>query len=108
MDELPLASALVKLLKADLPSWPAGVLAVGGLSPTERRLEEILIPGSVPVAMPSPRDWAVSAAVVVALFGFGLGSRIAIASEPVAEACPIQPAAECLLLVSPSSACDRP
>jgi len=85
--ELPLARALFKLLGAERPRWPAGVLAVGGLSPTEARVRQILEPQTIRPVLPSPADWIVSLALVAGIFGFSVGSAAANQAEAVHTAC---------------------
>ncbi|MFN8423653.1 MAG: M56 family metallopeptidase [Anaerolineae bacterium] len=85
--DLALASALCKLLGADRPVWPAGVLAIGALSPTEARLRHLIEPARVPRTLPTPMDWIVSAAVVAGLFGFSYGAAAACCSAPFESAC---------------------
>lgn len=86
-DDLPLARALVKMLQAQRPAWPAGVLAVGSFSPTEARLQELLDPGSVSLRLPSLTDWLVSAAIVAGIFGFSHGAAAAADVPPVQAEC---------------------
>lgn len=85
--DLALASALCKLLGADRPVWPAGVLAIGALSPTEARLRHLIEPARVPRTLPTPMDWIVSAAVVAGVFGFSYGAAAARRSAPIESAC---------------------
>jgi Zn-dependent protease with chaperone function len=92
-DELPLARALVKMLGARRPSWPAGVLAVGSLSPTEARLQRLLGPDEgLRSLLPTRADWAISAAIVAAIFGFSHGAVSASAVAPLQDECGIAPA----------------
>jgi beta-lactamase regulating signal transducer with metallopeptidase domain len=82
-----LARALVKMLTAERPSWPAGVLAIGAFSPTEARIQNLLQPGAAtPELLPSAVDWIVSAALVAGIFGFSYGSAHA-ASGPLPQSC---------------------
>lgn len=85
--EIPLARALWKMLAAPRPAWPAGVLAVGALSPTEARLRHLLEQGRPGMLLPSPTDWILSAALVAGLFGFSYGSAAAREAEPMDAAC---------------------
>jgi beta-lactamase regulating signal transducer with metallopeptidase domain len=73
-NDFSLARALVKMLKADRPTWPAGVLAIGAISPTEARIQHLLEPDAVVPQLPSAVDWIVSAALVAGIFGFSYGS----------------------------------
>jgi beta-lactamase regulating signal transducer with metallopeptidase domain len=82
-----LASALVKLLRADRPRWPAGILAIGALSPTESRLERLLAPEDWRVPRPTPGVWIASLALVAGLVGFSYGAAAAASSDTVAGAC---------------------
>ncbi len=88
-DELPLARALVKMLQAQRPAWPAGVLAVGSFSPTEARLQQLIEPGSVELRLPTMADWLVSAAIVAGIFGFSHGAAVAAQVPPVQAECAI-------------------
>jgi Zn-dependent protease with chaperone function len=69
-----LARALVKMLRAERPAWPTGVLAVGALSPTDARLRRLLASMSTsqpvprPAATPSLRDWLISVALVMGIY----------------------------------------
>jgi beta-lactamase regulating signal transducer with metallopeptidase domain len=83
---LPLARALVKLLDTDRPSWPAGVLAIGALTPTEARLRGLVESDRAP-EMPSAIDWIVSAALVAGIFGFSYGAAVAGSVPQVNTAC---------------------
>jgi len=85
--ELPLARALCKLLHADRPEWPAGVLAVGALSPTEARLQQLIDPQVIRPVLPSPTDWIVSLLLVAGIFGFGHGSAMASQAVVVDAVC---------------------
>lgn len=86
--ELPLARALVKLLHAECPSWPAGVLAVGAFSPTEARLQRLVHPDRRRSTLPAAMDWIVSLALVAGIFGFSYGAAAAGQAAPVHAACP--------------------
>ncbi|MCC7019370.1 MAG: M56 family metallopeptidase [Ardenticatenales bacterium] len=86
-NDLSLARALVKLLGADRPVWPAGVLAIGALSPTEARLQQLIEPTRSLRTLPSPMDWIVSAALVAGLFGFSFGAAAARRAPTVESAC---------------------
>jgi Zn-dependent protease with chaperone function len=86
-DGSALASALVKLLRAERPQWPAGVMAVGAISATERRIEGLLVPGTTSIVLPAASQWIVSLALLAGLFGFSFGASAAATSEPVAAAC---------------------
>jgi Zn-dependent protease with chaperone function len=86
-DELPLAGALVKMLGARRPAWPAGVLAIGSFSPTEARLRQLIEPGSQLRRVPSPADWILSAAIVAGIFGFSHGAVSASAAVPAPSHC---------------------
>lgn len=83
----PLARALVKLLGAARPRWPAGVLAVGAFSPTEARLQQLIEPHRVPRTLPPAMDWIASAALVAGLFGFSFGAAAARTTAPIEAAC---------------------
>jgi hypothetical protein len=85
--EQALARALLKLLQADRPVWPSGVLAIGALSPTEARLRQLVEPAKTARVMPTPADWIVSAMVLAGVFGFGHGSVAAATAPPVILAC---------------------
>lgn len=85
--ELPLARALCKLLQADRPSWPAGVLAVGALSPTEARLQQLIDPQVIRPILPSWADWLVSLALVAGIFGFNYGSAMAGQAAAIDTVC---------------------
>jgi hypothetical protein len=85
--ELPLARALCKLLQADRPSWPAGVLAVGALSPTEARLQQLIDPQVIRPILPSWADWLVSLALVAGIFGFNYGSAMAGQAVAIESVC---------------------
>jgi beta-lactamase regulating signal transducer with metallopeptidase domain len=76
-DAAALATALVKMLRADRPVWPAGVLAIGALSPTETRIRHLIEPEAGWPTLPSPTEWIVSAALVAGIFGFSYGSAAA-------------------------------
>jgi Zn-dependent protease with chaperone function len=91
-DELPLASALVKLLSARRPAWPAGVLAVGSFSPTEARLRRLVQPAVARPELPSVNDWLISAAIVAGIFGFSQGAVSAAVVEPLQSECTAPPA----------------
>lgn len=82
-----LARALVKLLGAARPSWPAGVLAIGAFSPTEARLQQLIEPDRVPRTLPAAMDWIASAALVAGLFGFSFGAAAARSTAPIEAAC---------------------
>jgi Zn-dependent protease with chaperone function len=86
-DELPLARALVKLLGAARPAWPAGVLAIGSFSPTEARLRRLVAPEDLRPLLPSPMDWILSLAIVAGIFGFSHGAVTASAAQPLAAEC---------------------
>jgi Zn-dependent protease with chaperone function len=86
-DELPLARALVKLLHAERPSWPAGVLAIGALSATEARLQRLIEPQQTTSTLPPVMDWIVSAALIAGIFGFSHGLAAAAHAEPIHTAC---------------------
>lgn len=85
--DLALASALVKLIAAERPSWPAGVLAVGAFSPTEARLRRLVDEDASLFVMPSAVDWIASAALVAGIFGFSYGSAAAGQVLPASVAC---------------------
>jgi Zn-dependent protease with chaperone function len=76
-DALALPRALVKMLQADRPSWPAGVLAIGSLSPTEARIVSLIEPDRSYPTLPRALDWIVTLAVTAGIFGFSLGSAAA-------------------------------
>ncbi len=103
--EVALARALVKLLKADRPRWPAGVLAVGSFTPTELRVKGMLGPRRDLVEMPRLLDWLLSLALAVCLVMLGYGARVALRSESVASSCPAGMVHQCPLL-RPSAGCD--
>lgn len=92
-NDLPLARALVKMLGACRPAWPAGVLAVGSFSPTEARLQRLIAPEAQRLRLPSSSDWLVSLAIVVAIFGFSFGAVSASAAPPVQLECAVVPVA---------------
>lgn len=75
--EMPLARALYKLLRAERPIWPAGVLAVGAFSPTEARLRQLIEPGAIRPCLPSATEWLSSLAIVAGILGFSTGSALA-------------------------------
>jgi hypothetical protein len=93
-NDLPLAAALVKLVRARRPVWPAGVLAVGSFSPTEARLQRLLVPAGMPRVGPTMADWLLSLSLVAVIFGFSAGAVAA------AEAAPVR--AECHLVAGPN------
>ena len=86
-DDLPLAGALVKLVRARRPAWPAGVLAVGSFSATEARLQRLVRPGEVRTRTPSATDWLVSGAIVAVIFAFSGGAVAAAEALPVEQSC---------------------
>jgi len=86
-DDLSLARALVKMLHTDCPSWPAGVLAIGSLSPTELRLHRLLRPAAVRPVRPRPWDWLISATLLAGVVGFSHGAAAAVGAAPVQAAC---------------------
>lgn len=92
-DGLPLARALCVMLKSPRPVWPAGVLAIGALSPTEARLRGLLEPERPRRTWPGPLDWIASLAVAAGIFGFSYGAAAAAESPPLVEACAIDGAA---------------
>lgn len=100
-DGLPLARALLKLLDASRPSWPAGVLAIGALSPTEVRLEHLLEGDAPRALLPAPADWIATAALVAGLFGFSHGATAQAATDDPASCGPA------VAMVAPLGA-DRP
>jgi Zn-dependent protease with chaperone function len=85
--ELALASALFKMLRAERPVWPAGVLAIGALSPTEARLRQLLEPEPIRPNWPSAKDWISSAMLIAAIFGFAFGSAAKAQAAPLDAAC---------------------
>lgn len=85
--ELALASALYKMLRAERPVWPAGVLAIGALSPTEARLRQLLEPEPLRPVWPDAKDWISSAMVIAAIFGFAFGSAATVQAAPLEAAC---------------------
>jgi Zn-dependent protease with chaperone function len=90
-NDLPLARALVKMLGACRPAWPAGVLAVGSFSPTEARLQRLIAPEAPGLRRPTRADWLVSLAIVVSIFGFSHGAVSASAVQPVPAECTVVP-----------------
>jgi Zn-dependent protease with chaperone function len=90
---LALPRALVKMLQAKRPIWPAGVLAIGALSPTEARIQHLLEPEAVRSTLPSAVDWIVSAALVAGIFGFSYGSAAAHAEGTIQTSCSTAPLA---------------
>ena len=85
-----LASALYKMLSAPKPDWPAGVLAVGAMSPTELRVAHLLEIHSEEPLLPGLAVWARSALVLSLLFGANslLAERAQAASQPaIASLC---------------------
>jgi Zn-dependent protease with chaperone function len=98
--ELPLARALVKLLQADRPRWPEGVLAVGAFSPTEARLERLLSSGTMRPRLPSAADWILTAALIAGIYGFSFGAQAAASTPPVRR--------DCASVASVASAMARP
>lgn len=84
-DGFPLARALLKLLDASRPEWPAGVLAIGALSPTEIRLEHLLADDAPRALLPAPADWIATAALVAGLFGFSHGAAAQAATDAPAS-----------------------
>lgn len=85
--DLPLARALVKLLGADRPVWPAGVLAVGAFSPTEARLRHLIERQAIRPALPSPAEWLASLGIVAGIFGLSTGAAAAGGAAPVQPVC---------------------
>lgn len=81
-DSMALPRALVKMLHADRPTWPAGVLAIGALSPTEARIYSLLEPEGAHRTLPSALDWVVTLALTAGIFGFSLGSAAAAGEDP--------------------------
>jgi hypothetical protein len=65
------------MLHADRPSWPAGVLAIGALSPTEARIHSLLEPQAEYPTLPRAFDWIATLALTAGIFGFSLGSAAA-------------------------------
>ena len=84
---LPLARALYVMLAAPRPEWPAGVLAIGALNPTEARLRGILEPERPSRTWPRPFDWIMSLALAAGIFGFSYGAAAAAEAPPLVEAC---------------------
>ncbi len=99
---LPLARALYVMLKAPRPAWPAGVLAIGALTPTEARLRGLLEPERAGRTWPRPLDWIISIALAAGIFGFSYGAAAAAEAEPLVEACLIATA------VSPAAPVEVP
>ena len=85
--ELPLASALLKMLGAERPVWPAGVLAIGAMSPTEARLRQLVESRPLRPSLPKPMDWVISAAMAAGILGFGQGAALAAQAAPIQGAC---------------------
>ncbi|MCB0215532.1 MAG: M56 family metallopeptidase [Chloroflexi bacterium] len=85
--DLPLASALLKMLGAERPVWPAGVLAIGAMSPTEARLRQLVERQPSAPSLPGPMDWVVSAAMAAGILGFGQGAALAARVAPIHGAC---------------------
>jgi len=85
--ELALARALYKLLAVERPRWPAGILAVGALSPTEARLRRLLDPRAPRAILPSPAEWLASVALTAGIFGLSHGAVAATQAPPVHVAC---------------------
>jgi len=86
-DGLPLARALLKLLGASRPAWPAGVLAIGALTPTEIRLEHLLAEGAPRPMLPAATDWLATAVLVAGLFGFSYGTAAAASTPTAPSSC---------------------
>jgi hypothetical protein len=82
-----LARALYRMLGAERPAWPAGVLAVGALSPTEARIRHLVEPEAAHFAWPRPADWIVSLALMAGIFGFSHGTAVASRSGPIHASC---------------------
>lgn len=82
-----LARALVRLLDARPPAWPAGVLAIGALTPTEARLQRLVAPEEATRTLPGPWDWIVTAALVAGIFGFSHGAASVAQAAPALAAC---------------------
>ncbi len=80
-DCMALPRALVKMLHADRPTWPAGVLAIGALTPTEARIYSLLEPDEPHRTLPRAVDWVVTLALTAGIFGFSLGSAAAASEE---------------------------
>jgi hypothetical protein len=85
-DALALPRALVKMLGAERPQWPAGVLAVGAMTPTEARIHSLLDEGA-PDTLPRVMDWIATVAVVAGIFGFSIGSAAAREDRRVLGSC---------------------
>ncbi len=85
--ELPLASALLKMLSAERPRWPAGVLAIGALSPTEARLLQLTESRALRPQLPTALDWGLSLACIAAIVGFVQGSAATASAAPIHAAC---------------------
>lgn len=103
---LPLARALYVMLGAPRPVWPAGVLAIGALTPTEARLRGLLEPECVRRTWPRPLDWIISIALSAGLFGFSYGAAAASGAAPLVEACAIETTAAYLGPATPVTAAD--
>lgn len=103
-DGLPLARALYIMLRAPRPVWPAGVLAIGALTPTEARLRGLLEPDRARRIWPRPFDWILSFALAAGLFGFSYGAAAAIGAEPLVEACLIDSGAPTVSSASTAAA----
>lgn len=86
-DPLALPRALVKMLHAERPVWPAGVLAVGAMSPTEVRIHSLLEPDNSHGTLPPVVDWIVTLAVMAGIFGFSIGSSAARDDAGVFSSC---------------------
>ena len=86
--DLPLARALLKLLRTPAPRWPAGVLAVGAFSPTDLRLARLLDPSQeLRPVLPGRLDWLLTAVLVCVIFGFSYGTVAAGHDEHVQAVC---------------------
>ena len=75
------------MLGAERPTWPAGVLAVGALTPTEARIRHLVEPEAAGATWPRPADWIVSLALMAGIFGFSHGTAVASRSEPIHASC---------------------
>lgn len=84
---LALARALVKMLRAHRPCWPAGVLAIGAFSATDRRLQRLLAPERWRLPRPALGECIWSLVLVGIIVGSSYAVASAARSDAVKSAC---------------------